>query len=322
MAEVEVGTPGAVSGDAARRPWWVRGLLWGIALSLAASAMVYQRATGPTYPLKATFRLEGAEHKYQFLRSHETTAGAPVDVTVTGNPKDVSGTLHWRRYPTKDEFAPLPMTQKILRETKPGEPTKQETVYHAELPKQPAAGKVEYYVTLAGPKGTVRLPGEGAVLLRYKDPVPDEVLVPHVTAMILVIIVGMRAALSAVFDPVTTRRFAWVALTLMTFGGMVLGPLVQKYAFGEYWTGFPWGGDWTDNKRLVMWLAWLVACVTLGATNRPVPKVGRAVTVAAAVVMTGVYMIPHSMGGSQLDYGAVEKGVDPKEAIRTGRQGG
>lgn len=306
--------------EARRRPW-VRGLLWVVALFLAASAMVYQRATGPTYPLKATFRLAGKEHRYEFLRSHETTADAPVEVVLAGDAPSVEATLHWRRYPTKDTFSAIEMTEKRVRTTAKGEGTKTEARYEAPLPKQPAAGKVEYYVTLKEPGGTVRLPGEGAVLLRYKDPVPDEVLIPHVTAMILVIIVGMRAGLSAVFDPASTRRLAWIALALMTVGGMMLGPLVQKYAFGEYWTGFPKGGDWTDNKMLAMWLAWLVACVALGASNRPVTKLGRAMTLAAAVVMTAVYMIPHSMGGSQLDYGAVEKGVDPKEAIRTGRQG-
>src|SRR5690606_22710015 len=117
----------------------------------------------------------------------------------------------------------------------------------------------------------------------YKDPVPDAVLIPHVTAMILVIIVGMRAGLSAIFEPTTTRRYAWIALTLMTIGGMILGPFVQKYAFGEYWTGFPWGGDWTDNKMLVMWLAWVVACVVLGMALSPVTKIGRAATVVAAL---------------------------------------
>jgi hypothetical protein len=33
--------------------------------------------------------------------------------------------------------------------------------------------------------------------------------------------------------------------------------------------------------------------------------------------MTGVYMIPHSMRGSELDYSAVDAGVHPSEAIGT-----
>lgn len=304
-----------------RRTWLIRSALWLLAILLAGSAMVYQRATGPTYPLKGSFELSGKEYRYEFLRSHETTAGASVEIKLPSDAPSVEGTLHWRRFPTDDPYETQALEETRVRTTKPGEPTQQETILAAALPKQPAAGKVEYFVTLNTPEGEKRLPaGDETVVLRYKDPVPDEVLIPHVTAMILVIVIGMRAGLSALFDPATTRRYAWIAFVLMTVGGMMLGPLVQKYAFGEYWTGFPWGGDWTDNKMLVMWLAWLVACVVLGASTRPVTKIGRAVTVVAALVMTGVYLIPHSMGGSQLDYEAVEQGIDPQEAIRTGRQ--
>jgi hypothetical protein len=212
--------------------------------------------------------------------------------------------------------------EQVIRSTLiPGKPKQTERLYLAEIPPQPAAGKVEYYVTVETPNGEKRLPsGNDAILLRYKGYVPPAVLIPHVTAMILVIIVGMRAGLSALFQPRTTRRYAWVALILMTIGGMTLGPLVQKYAFGEYWTGFPNGGDWTDNKMLFMWLAWLVACVVLGASTKPVTGIGRAATFVAALVMTGVYLIPHSMGGSQLDYSAIEQGADPQDAIRTGKQ--
>lgn len=296
-----------------------RSLLWMLAVALAASAMLYQRATGPTYPYKRSFTLEGSTYNYEFLRTHETTAGAPVELVLPGDPPPVDATLHWRRFPTDDAYVAEPMRETIERTTEKGQSTKVERRFSGTLPPQPAAGKVEYYVTLETETGSLQLPGEETIVLRYKDPVPDEVLVPHVVAMILVIIVGMRAALAALFEPTTTRRYAWVALTLMTVGGMILGPVVQKYAFGEYWTGFPWGGDWTDNKMLVMWIAWVVACIVLGASTKPVTKIGRAATIVAALVMTGAYLIPHSFGGSQLDYEAVEQGVDPQDAIRTGR---
>lgn len=306
------------------RTWLLRLALWVVAFLLAGSAMVYQRATGPTYPLKRSFTLDGVKHKYEFLRSHETTEGAPVRLELPVGAPHVDAVLHWRRFPTQDAYESVPMQETRVRTTtkEDGEPVVSQSVhYEALLPQQPAAGKLEYYVTVESAEGSQRLPaGDEVALLRYKDPVPDQILVPHVTAMILVIIVGMRAGLSAIFDPRTTRRYAWVAFILMTVGGMTLGPLVQKYAFGEYWTGFPWGGDWTDNKMLVMWLAWLVACVVLGASTKSVTSIGRAATVVAALVMTGVYLIPHSMGGSQLDYEAIEQGVDPQDAIRTGRR--
>lgn len=322
-AAAQADTPAPVpgeAGDRTRPSLTVRILLWVLAFGLAGAAMAYQRATGPTYPLKGTFSLGGeTEYAYRFDRSHETIAGAPVAVVVPQDAPHLEGTLFWRRYPTKDEFAEHPMVETWLSKVEPGEEPDRSIRYAADLPLQPAAGKVEYFVTLRTPDGERRLPESGTVLLRYKDPVPDFVLIPHVVAMILVSVFGLRAALSALFDPKTVRRYAWISLTLMTVGGMMLGPLVQKYAFGEYWTGFPRGGDWTDNKMLVMWLAWVVACVVLGATDRPVTRIGRAAVVAAALVLTADYLIPHSMGGSQLDYSAVEQGVDPKDAIRTGR---
>ena len=46
-------------------------------------------------------------------------------------------------------------------------------------------------------------------------------------------------------------------LLLLAVGGFILGPLVQNYAFGELWTGVPFGWDLTDNKTLI-------ACDILG----------------------------------------------------------
>lgn len=104
----------------------------------------------------------------------------------------------------------------------------------------------------------------------------------------------------------------------ITVGGMVLGPFVQKHAFGEYWTGFPSGYDLTDDKTLVMWLAWLVACAVLGLKERRIGAQERLAALLAAAVMIAVYLIPHSLRGSELDYSQVDRGVPAAEAIGTG----
>lgn len=41
--------------------------------------------------------------------------------------------------------------------------------------------------------------------------------------------------------------------------------------------------------------------------------------VAASAVMLVVYLVPHSMFGSELDYAKVDSGLDPQQAIKTGR---
>ncbi|MGA7306529.1 MAG: hypothetical protein WBW88_16750, partial [Rhodothermales bacterium] len=88
----------------------------------------------------------------------------------------------------------------------------------------------------------------------------------------------------------------------------IMGPIVQNYAFGEYWTGFPFGYDLTDNKTLIMWLCWVVAAGVLrfGRIKREV--IQRGLVLAAAVVMVAVYLIPHSLRGSEYDYR--EEGVE------------
>jgi hypothetical protein len=69
---------------------------------------------------------------------------------------------------------------------------------------------------------------------------------------------------------------------------------VQKYAFGAYWTGFPLGGDLTDTKILFVFCFWLAAFF--------LRRRSRWWTIAATVLMVAVYLIPHSILGSELDY--------------------
>jgi hypothetical protein len=38
----------------------------------------------------------------------------------------------------------------------------------------------------------------------------------------------------------------------------------------------------------------------------------------ATVVTFAVFLVPHSLGGSELDYQKLDAGVSPKEAVRTG----
>ena len=93
------------------------------------------------------------------------------------------------------------------------------------------------------------------------------------------------------------RRLAnWTAV-LVFVGGFILGPLVQKYAFGVLWSGVPLGFDLTDNKTLIAFVGWLIA-LFLMRKGKP----ARAGVVAAAVLLLVVYSIPHSVLGSELDY--------------------
>ena len=284
-------------------------VLWVLAVVLAAAAMIYQRSTGPTYEYKGYLENDGEAQKYELLRSQETTDGAKIELPFFDG-ANYSATLHYKRYQTKDSVTALAFQ---LDENKQ---------FIAQLPVQPAAGKIEYFITGAidGKEFNIPKKGEENIVLRYKDPVPDYILIPHVVMMIMVILLGIRAGLGAIFNDGTMRKWTIVAFVAMTVGGMILGPIVQKFAFGEYWTGFPFGGDFTDNKMLLMWVAWALALAVIGFKPKKKENVSRIAVMFAAVVMTVVYLIPHSMGGSTLDYDKVDQGIDPKEAIETGAE--
>lgn len=284
-------------------------LTWVLTIFLALAAMIYQRSTGPTYEYKGYLEHSGDSRKYELIRSQETTEGAKIELPYFDE-VNYTATLHYKRYQTKDDITNLNFKLDKNKQ------------FIAQLPVQAAAGKIEYSITgsIDGKEFTIPKKGEDNIVLRYKDPVPDYILIPHVTMMIIVVLFGIRAGLSAIFNDGTMRRWTIVAFTAMTVGGMMLGPLVQKYAFGEYWTGFPNGGDFTDNKMLIMWIAWALALAIIGFKPKKKEAISRATVLIASVVMTMVYLIPHSMGGSTLDYDAIDKGVDPKEAIKTGAE--
>ncbi len=96
------------------------------------------------------------------------------------------------------------------------------------------------------------------------------------------------------------RGLLWATIVSLLLGAFVLGPIVQKYAFGVYWSGWPFGYDWTDNKVLVELAAWLGAAGVASLSRSP--RAARAAVLVATAVTLAVYFIPHSIFGSEYDY--------------------
>ncbi|MGD8726201.1 MAG: hypothetical protein PVH40_01085 [Gemmatimonadales bacterium] len=279
--------------------------LWIAAVVFAAAAMVFQERTGPTKEQRGSFDVEGETYRFALTRSGSSAEDARVAIP---DPGGVTGSLLYKRYKTDDQLTSVPLR------AEDGELV-------GELPAQPAAGKLEYALTLRTSDGNrIAVPrSEETVVIRFKDPVPAYFLAPHITCMVLAILFGIRAGLSALVQPSTMVRYAWSSLAIITLGGMILGPIVQLYAFGALWTGFPLGYDLTDNKTLLMWLAWLLACATLLRRWHLGETAKRVALVSATVVMMAVYLIPHSAQGSELDYSQVDQGVAPEDAVTQGR---
>lgn len=271
-------------------------VLWLIAAVLTLSAVVYQRVTGPTHEKKIRTEMEGNTLRVDLIRSHVTTSDALVELEIPDT--TIRGTLVFRRYPTGDPWRKHHM---VRMKTDP-------EILAGVLPVQPAAGKLEYYVVLEKNDVIRTLPEESPVIIRFKDPVPDAVLVPHVFLMFLAMLFSTAALLFALFRLPAYRSYTFVTFWFLLAGGMILGPIVQKFAFGSFWTGFPLGQDLTDSKTLIAFAGYLVAF--LG--NRK--KERRTLTIMAAILLLLVYSIPHSLFGSELDY---EKGEIIQGMIHT-----
>ncbi|MFA5605182.1 MAG: hypothetical protein WC970_04895, partial [Dehalococcoidales bacterium] len=229
-------------------------LIWVLALVLMVVIVIYQRTTGPTYPKSGETEIQGSNVTYKLLRSHEVGIDAPVK--VENKDKSLVARIKLKRYPSHDEWSEFEMSRE-------GE------FLVSSLPKQLPAGKVMYQIMIGKDYNNLQELIQEPIILRYKGAVPDWVLYPHIAFMILSFAFAMRVALEAAFKGNNTLSMAYWTLGFFAFGGLVLGPIVQWYAFGAFWTGWPFGktilhfGDLTDNKTLASILIWIIAIVRM-----------------------------------------------------------
>jgi hypothetical protein len=255
--------------------WWIFAVLF------TAGIAIYQRMTGPTYPVRGTSIVNENVIKYKLIRTAENDVDAPISISVPD--QSVSGIITYKRFKSNDSLTKVAM----MRDGN-------NLVYS--MPKQPAAGKIQYSITLTGKNEPVTLT-ENPVVMRFKGPVPLYILLPHILLMFLAMLFSTRAGIEALIKG--NRTYLYSLLTLIFFipGGLILGPFVQHFAFGAFWTGWPFGHDLTDNKTALAVLGWVVAVIKL----RKNPS-ARGWAIAAAIILLAVYLVPHSVLGSEIDY--------------------
>ena len=261
-------------------------ILWVVAIVITLASAVYQKMTGPTYPLSGEASIEGMSVEYKLGRSH----GGDDDhkVTIEVPDRSVEGVLSYKRYKTDDPWTETSMN------------------YEGDnlvgyLPHQPPAGKLQYRVKLIEGSTEVVLPEDRGVVIRFKGAVPLSVLIPHILFMFSAMLVSTRAGLQAIVTNRSLKKYALWSIALVFVGGLIFGPIVQKFAFGEYWTGVPFGIDLTDNKTLIAFVGWLIATTAVFKSRSP-----RAFVVGASILMLAIFLVPHSVLGSELDYAEME----------------
>jgi len=262
-------------------------LLWIIAVLITLGSAYYQRATGPNHPAKGKVSFSGKVIRFKLLRSEIVNNDAPVRLNVSD--AAISGFVQFCRYKSHDDWSTIPLRR-------------EEGILKAELPHQPPAGKLMYLVHLTKNGETVSLTGDEPVILRYNGPVPSYFLIPHIFLMFLAMLFSNAAALHALDPRGRSYRYMLITIVLFFIGGMILGPVVQKYAFGAFWTGIPFGYDLTDNKTLIAMIGWLFAWFM----NRK-GRDGRIWIICAAILMLVIFLIPHSVLGSEIDHTKISR---------------
>jgi len=271
-------------------------LYWVLAVIITLGTAVYQKRTGPTYPKKVYFEINDNSYNPRLPRSHGGDEDCPVKLEIPDH--EVTATIFYKRYPTNDNWQskPFQRTGNTLK---------------AELPHQPPAGKLTYYIKLRTAGEDVKIPeDEQPILIRFKGAVPNSILFPHIFFMFFAMLLSNFTGLIAVAGLKKQVLYGRITLLLLLAGGMIMGPVVQLHAFDELWTGVPFGWDLTDNKTLIAFVFWVIAVLSNIKKERPW------LSVLAAIILILIYSIPHSLYGSEFNYnsGEVIQGMIP--AIR------
>jgi len=262
-------------------PSW---LLWSCATLVMAGTAIYQRRTGPTYPVGGIANVGGEQVRFSLPRSYDGPDDAEVRIRVAS--RSTAGRMEFRRFRSTDSWNQAAMNR-------------DSDALVSRIPHQPVAGKVMYRIVLTGGnKAPVALTQE-PVVIRFRNAVPLYVYAPHILLMFLALLFASRAGLEDLVGGTRTYRLTLYAVVSLAIGGLCLGPLMQKYAFNAFWTGWPLGHDLTDNKTIAALLLWVIAFWRLKKDPRR-----RGWALAAFVLTLIVYAIPHSVLGSEIDYTA------------------
>lgn len=268
--------------------------IWVFAIVITVGAALFQRMTGPTNPKPVNFTLDSKEYKTSLsrslvipkeLESPEERRGHPSGLVfkIEDLPQDAVIAVYAKRFRTADDWS-------FITTGRRGD------AFVAALPVQPMAGKLSYYLNINYKNESIDLLKDDPIVVRYRGDVPAWVMISHILFMFLAMLFSTLAGLFALCKRDSFMRYAKLTLATLFIGGLILGPIMQKFAFGVFWSGWPLGSDLTDNKTLAVFIVWLVAVLVNRTKKRYLWGV------IAAVFMLLVYSIPHSTMGSEYDH--------------------
>ncbi len=255
-------------------------LFWVLAIIITVASSIFQRQTGPTKPVNDRVIIAEQEIDFSLRRSFHRPADAPVAIDAAD--EEINGYFRYKRYPSFDQWDTLDLVRvgdQLI----------------AYIPQQPAAGKVNYQIVLQKEDEKVKLT-EHPITIRFRNNVPAWAMIPHILLMFAAMLFSNRAAIAAIGNE-KTYNYTLIALITFVGGGLIFGPIVQKFAFGDWWTGWPFGTDLTDNKTAFALIFWIVAFFK--TRNNPMHRTW---VLVAAIILLAIYFIPHSLLGSEIDW--------------------
>ena len=281
--------------------------LWILAAMITVLAAYFQRTTGPTHSIRLQATIAGSAYTLSCPRS-ALTAISPQQAQRDWEELGLTS-VFTIKISSKEEAAllradiPIRLHYKRTRSQGDGHTISASIgpdgrTIQAVVPSQPPAGKLAYYLEI----DDAAISQETPIVIRFRNNVPVWALIPHILFMFAAMFLSTLCGLIALRNDTRWRGYAMLCLIMLLIGGLILGPITQKFAFGTYWTGWPLGDDLTDTKTLFSALFWVASLLF---SKR---KYGRSLAILAAVVLLVIFSIPHSASGSEFNYetGVVE----------------
>jgi hypothetical protein len=263
-------------------------LFWAISLFITLFSVIFQRITGPTYPISGKFKIDNKTVSFKLARSHAGFTDHKISIPApTAN---INARLEWKRYKVNEEWRAIDFVRNDTGDS-----------LIAFLPKQPPAGKLQYRIIVKSSNEAQIIP-EQPIIIRFRGEVPKTILILHVVFIFMALLFSNRAGLEF-FNNINPKfeLYSYTTLICLFLGGLIFGPIMQKYAFGEYWTGFPFGMDLTDNKTIFAFIFWIIVLFSIKNNAK-----AKYYVLFASIITFIIFLIPHSLLGSELDYSKID----------------
>ena len=162
---------------------WKKLLFWVLAIVITLGSAVYQRMTGPTYPKSYEIKVEEKNYGFNLPRSQNGITDAMIRIEIPN--AEIGGRVFYKKYNTGDDFDTITMHRE-----------NEELV--AWLPKQPAAGKLEYGLLINNSENELIFSTPENIVIRFKDNVPAFVLIPHIILIFLAMLLSTLTGFYAI----------------------------------------------------------------------------------------------------------------------------